>query len=186
MRLDYLLVALVSFLVWTIFFLIMLYLPIGTSIWSLLLTFTLCCLVASIVFVLAKANTTEASARIEEYERKAREEYDQLKNINEIINRTMRQNNSDYGIAYNRFATRITKDIEIVWALKTYILWLVHQSAMGKLRQGDKEKAQKQIKETEQFLDDVSKDPISKSSKINDELTKLKKNYEKTLSGFKD
>jgi len=181
MRLNYLIVGLVSILIWLIVFLIMMFLRIHTSVWSLLLAFTVCCLISLIVFVLANSSQREAHEQIEECGRKVQEYQKQLQQKNEIINQKI----CECDATKNKHLQELIALRDMMCALKTYIRLSSLRSSVGNLRNNNKEKAENQIADAQNITDEIIQNTEFQLFQFFAEIAILEDEYQKILKGYK-
>jgi len=178
MKFEYFIGFVVGMLFFLIAVLIMINVQTQTSMWSLIFAFTLSCFIASIVIVFSFSISKKDRGRIDEYEKKAKEEYDWLSNIKMIVVQTMKNYTADRDLSYNDLVTNLYKNIDVIFALRNYIRLREYESAIGKLRNKDKEKALKQIKEAEEVIAAIQQNPSQQRSIFLSKYEEAKRAFE--------
>lgn len=182
MRLDYLIVGVVSFLIWLIVYSIMMFLQIHTIVWSLLLTFAGCCLIALIVHILGNATQKEACERLEECGRKVQEYQKQLQQKNEIINQKICECDANK----NEHLQELIALRDIMCTLKTYIRLIALRSSVGNLRNNNREKAENQIAESSNIVNEIMQDAAYYEFQFLAEIALLEDEYQKILKKYQN
>ena len=170
----------VSSLVWLILSLILIYCEFYAPATSLVAAFVLCMLSLT-VYILTKNKDKEILADIENYEKKLKDQTNNMNNLVTGFNKTIASHNMDY----ENFSKRFFTDFEIYSGLKAYTMIWVYKSSFGKLRQYKKEKAQEQIKEAEQILRAIINNPLITNKLINADLNSIQIAYKKLLDNPK-
>lgn len=141
---------------------------------ALMLIFVICCLLASTIFILTKDIDKQVLARIEENDQRAYEKYMWISNIENIFSRTLQSHISK---SSNQLTTSLANNVDIIAALRSYIMLREYEAAMGKVRQNDKEKALKRIKETENTIAEIMRNPTEQYSDLFSKMDKMKRNF---------
>lgn len=168
--------VLVGLPVWLIVSLILIYFEFYAPVVSLVAAFALCSLTLT-VYILTKNKDKEILADIENYEKKLKDQTNNMNNLVTGFNKTTALHNIDY----ENFSKRFFTDLEIYSGLKAYTMIWVYQSSIGKLRSHEKEKAQEQIKEAEQILGAIINNPLITNKLINADLNSIQIAYKKSL-----
>ena len=164
----------VSSLVWLILSLILIYCEFYAPVVSLVAAFALCIL-SFTVFILTKNKDKEISANMKNYEKTLKDQTSSVNNLVANFNKTIALHNMDY----ENFSKRFFTDFEIYSGLKAYTMIWVYKSAIGKLRDHKKEKAQEQIKQAEQIIRAIINNPLVTNILINEDLNSISIAYKK-------
>ena len=167
----------VSSLTWLIISLILIHFEFYAPVVSLVAAFALCMLSLT-VYILARNNKKEILSNIEDCEESLNSQTKTLNNMIANFDKTITLHNTNY----KNFSKRFFTDYEIYSGLKEYAMIWVYQSAVGKLRQNKKEKAEEQIKEAELVLRAIIDNPLVTNKLISADLNSITSAYKKLLN----
>lgn len=142
---------------------------------ALMLIFVICCLIASTVFILSQDIDKQVFARVEENDQRAFQKYMWISNIEDIFSRTLQKHISK---SNNQLTTSVANNVDIISALRSLIMLREYEAAMGKARHNEKEKALKRIKETENTIAEIMRNPTEQYAELFSKMDKVKRNFE--------
>lgn len=178
MRFDYLVVAIFSFILWVLVSMFVVSFDSQTPVIHLIGTFVICCLIAVSIFLLAKSSYAETRIRIEDNDRRAQGIYNWLFNIKDNVVRTMKEYTANRDMSYNQLTTKLANDVDLICTLRDLVLLKAYESAMGRVRNNEKEKAVKQIEEVKSAIAEIMRHPAQQRLEISGRLEKTKTNFE--------